>query len=349
MTLRLHLPYSVTLRSGAAGETSAPGEDGMFIDTTSDVAARVTGAIRAAAAATGAGFEYLLKTAMRESNFDPVVRSPTSSATGLFQFIDQTWLATLKESGPAHGYARYADAIAKTPSGRYVVADPALRRRIMGLRTDPAANAVMAGAFTARNAAELAEGLGRKPTDGELYIAHFLGASGAVRFIKAAATSPGARAADAFPEAARANRSIFYNRLGGAKSYAQVYQGLVAKHQTSQVGPLASAQRPAAHSVVPAADTGAAAAATQQTSESAAKEDAARAGPVFHTLFRSGERGPVSPIAHELWGSKAGVQLASAVAPVSQTAAPGPMRRLGAPLDLFQFLRPEIRTLSQRA
>ncbi len=319
----------------------------MFIDTTSDVAARVTGAIRAAAAATGAGFEYLLKTAMRESNFDPALKSPTSSATGLFQFIDQTWLGTLKESGPAHGYGRYADAITKTSSGRYIVSDPAVRRQIMGLRTDPAANAVMAGAFTTRNASELEEGLGRQPSDGELYIAHFLGPSGAVRFIKSAAASPGARAADAFPEAARANRSIFYNRLGGAKSYAQVYQGLVAKHHASQAGPLAMARSPVAHAI---ADAAVAAPPSQKTSEPAAARDApVAAGPVFHTLFRVGERGAVSPIAQELWGSKEGVQLVSAVKPASPNTASAPTRRLGAPMDLFQFLRPEIRTLSQRA
>lgn len=322
----------------------------MFIDTTSDVAARVTGAIRAAAAATGAGFEYLLKTAMRESNFNPALKSPTSSATGLFQFIDQTWLGTLKESGPAHGYGRYADAITKTSSGRYIVSDPALRRRIMGLRTDPAANAVMAGAFTTRNAAELAEGLGRKPSDGELYIAHFLGPSGALRFIKSAAASPGARAADSFPEAARANRSIFYNRLGGAKSYAQVYQGLVAKHQNSMAASLVPGQSPAVDPAAVAAATAIAATPGQQTSDSpGAKDPPVPVGPVFHTLFRGGERGPVSPIAQELWGSKAGVQLASAVTPAPPNAASAPLRRLGAPLDLFQFLRPEIRTLSQRA
>jgi len=97
----------------------------------------------------------------------PAVAS--SSAKGLFQFIDQTWLTTLKEAGPALGYGRYADAIAKSPSGRYEVPDPDMRRKIFSLRDDPAANAAMAGAFTQQNAALLTDRIGRPPTEGELY------------------------------------------------------------------------------------------------------------------------------------------------------------------------------------
>src|ERR1700682_3564444 len=148
---------------------------------TTDIASRVTGAIRDAARVTGAGFEYLLNTAVRESNLDPNAKSPNSSATGLFQFLDQTWLATLIASGPNLGYGKYADAITQDPSGRYTVSDPATRREIMALRKDPSANATMAGAFSNTNTQVLTERLGRKPTDGELYIAHFLGAAGAVR------------------------------------------------------------------------------------------------------------------------------------------------------------------------
>jgi hypothetical protein len=197
---------------------------------TTDVATRVTGAIRDAARQTGAGFEYLLNTALRESNLNPNAKARTSSATGLFQFIDQTWLGTMKQSGAALGYGKYADAISRTPQGRYVVNDPAMREAIFALRKDPTANAVMAGAFANSNAKVLTERLGRKPTDGELYIAHFLGASGAARFISAAEARPDAKAASFFPRAAAANSSIFYDKQGGAKSLKQVYAGLISKH-----------------------------------------------------------------------------------------------------------------------
>ena len=135
---------------------------------TTDFATRMTGAIRDAARKTGAGFEYLLNTALRESNLNPNAKAKTSSATGLFQFIDQTWLGTMKQVGAAHGYGKYADAISKTSSGRFVVSDPAMRNEIFALRKDPTANAVMAGAFANSNAKVLTDRLGRKPTDGEL-------------------------------------------------------------------------------------------------------------------------------------------------------------------------------------
>jgi hypothetical protein len=197
---------------------------------TTDLATRMTGAIRDAARKTGAGFEYLLNTALRESNLNPDAKAKTSSATGLFQFIDQTWLGTMKQAGAAHGYGNYADAISKTSSGRFVVNDPAMRNQIFALRKDPTANAVIAGAFANSNAKVLTERLGRKPTDGELYMAHFLGASGASRFIKAAEANPNGKAAALFPRAAHANNSIFYDKAGAARSLKQVYAGLVSRH-----------------------------------------------------------------------------------------------------------------------
>src|SRR5262245_16872465 len=112
----------------------------MLLEATSDFASRITGAIRDAARTTGANFEYLLKTAQRESAMNPAAKSPSSSATGLFQFIDQTWLGTLKNAGPDLGYGRYADGIVQTDSGRYVVPDATQRREIMKLRNDPAAS-----------------------------------------------------------------------------------------------------------------------------------------------------------------------------------------------------------------
>ena len=197
---------------------------------TTDLATRMTGAIRDAARVTGAGFEYLLNTALRESNLNPNAKASTSSATGLFQFIDQTWLGTMKQAGAAHGYGKYADAISRTSSGRFVVNDPAMRQEIFALRKDPTANAVMAGAFANSNARVLTDRLGRKPTDGELYMAHFLGASGASRFIKAAEANPNGKAAALFPRAAHANNAIFYDKSGGARSLKQVYAGLVSRH-----------------------------------------------------------------------------------------------------------------------
>ncbi len=65
----------------------------MAIDSINGAASPIDGAIRDAARTTGASFEYLLTTAQIESNLNPAAQAATSSASGLYQFIDQTWLA----------------------------------------------------------------------------------------------------------------------------------------------------------------------------------------------------------------------------------------------------------------
>src|SRR5450631_1677215 len=128
----------------------------MAVDSvTANAAPQITGAIRQAARSTGISFEYLLTTAQIESNLNPAAQASTSSAKGLYQFIDQTWLATMKQDGPALGLGNYADAISRSSDGRFEVADPTMRTAIMRLRSDPAASAMMAGAFTRANAAQL--------------------------------------------------------------------------------------------------------------------------------------------------------------------------------------------------
>jgi len=66
-------------------------------------------------------FDYLLKTAVRESSLDPQAKAATSSATGLFQFLDTTWLQVMKSEGPRLGYQSYADAITQNADGEYVI------------------------------------------------------------------------------------------------------------------------------------------------------------------------------------------------------------------------------------
>ncbi|HVX99727.1 MAG TPA: hypothetical protein VHA55_08055, partial [Pseudorhodoplanes sp.] len=214
----------------------------MFVEAaTPNTAPTVQGAIRQAARLTGASFHYLLAAAKVESNLDPSASARTSSAGGLFQFIDQTWLGTLKQSGGALGYGRYAAAIERTESGRYVVSDPSMRREIMALRKDPTANAVMAGAFTQSNAEYLSQKLGRAPTDGELYMAHFLGPRGAANLIGLAAATPNALARDSFPRAAAANRSIFYAEGGRPRSFAEVTRALSGRYEVARASQAAPA------------------------------------------------------------------------------------------------------------
>ncbi|RMF02703.1 MAG: lytic transglycosylase domain-containing protein, partial [Alphaproteobacteria bacterium] len=189
----------------------------------------ISNAIKRASEATGTDFRYLLATAARESNFKPHARARTSSAAGLFQFIENTWLKTIKEEGAEYGLEKYQPYIRRGNNGRYYVPDRRMRAEILKLRHDADISAMMAGAFTRQNAEIVGSKLGRNPSQGELYIAHFLGPGGAARLIETAEASPNTRADRLFPQAAKANRSIFYAQ-GKPRSAKQVYDLLVRDH-----------------------------------------------------------------------------------------------------------------------
>ncbi len=192
-------------------------------------------ALQHASRATGTDFDYLLNTAIRESGLKSDAKSKTSSATGLFQFIEQTWLGMVKSSGARAGMGHLASKIERTSDGRHKVTDPKARAEILALRKDPQTSAVMAGVYTQDAARSLENRLGRGVTNGELYIAHFLGAGGAGDLIEAAQNKPQRPAAVMFPKAAAANRSIFYGKSGEALSVAAVYGKLVSRHDNAVV------------------------------------------------------------------------------------------------------------------
>lgn len=186
----------------------------------------VVAAVKTAAASTGADFDYLLETAVRESSLNPSAKAKTSSASGLFQFIEQTWLGVVKRHGADFGLEAEAAAIDTTAGGRHKVTDKSAREAILALRHDPEVSALMAGALTNESARALEQGIGRKATSGELYLAHFMGPSGAIKLINTAESDPGTPAASLFPAAAKANTSIFYDSNGRARNVSEVYDRL---------------------------------------------------------------------------------------------------------------------------
>ncbi|GAA0869298.1 hypothetical protein GCM10009116_11340 [Brevundimonas basaltis] len=197
----------------------------------------VEAAIRRASNATGVDAEFLLKTARRESAMNPAAKARTSSAAGLFQFIEQTWLGTVKAHGAKHGYGQYADLIHKGSDGRWRV-DGSARNVVLDLRFDAQAASTMAAELTASNAAYLRGRTGREPGAGDLYAAHFLGPAGAAQLMEAMERRPGTSAAAIFPAAASANRSIFY-REGRAATIAEVHANL--QRHAGEGAPAASA------------------------------------------------------------------------------------------------------------
>src|SRR6266481_282429 len=144
----------------------------------------VKSAIAQASVKTGESFDYLLRTATRESSLQPDAKAQGSSAAGLFQFIESTWLRLVKDHGEKYGIG------------------PLTKDQALALRFDPQTAANMAAELTAENRAQLQAALGRPVGDGELYLAHFLGAGGAAKFLTAAKASPSSTAASLFPEAA---------------------------------------------------------------------------------------------------------------------------------------------------
>ena len=332
----------------------------MSVDTTSAMAAgvdptraRIAGSIKQAASTTGASFEYLLATAKMESNFNPKAAASTSSARGLFQFIDQTWLGTVKEAGAHLGYGQYADAITKNPSGSYSVSDPDARAAIMKLRDDPEAASSMAAVLTQSNSFKLTGKIGRRPTDAELYMAHFMGVGGAGKLIQNAEDNPNASAANMFPNAAAANQSIFYDRSGQARSVSQVYSVLNTRYEAAANSPVTRTAMAAAGGDLPRRVTVASAtpAATAidnaaylssfpdqrnvmpvaATSQAIMKTASAQSEPIFRSLFQAGERTqPISPAVQELWGSNSSLTSASTVLSEHKPEVRAPGR-----LDLF--------------
>lgn len=315
-----------------------------------DASRRVAGAIKQASNQTGVSFEYLLTTAKMESDFDPSAGATTSSAHGLYQFIDQTWLGTVKEAGTQLGYGNYSDAITRTSSGTYTVDDPFMKRSIMKLRDDPEAASSMAAALTQSNSFKLTGLLGRRPSDSELYMAHFMGIGGAAKLIANAEDNPQAVGARLFPNAASANRSIFYARDGRARSVSEVYSVLNARYASASNAKStrsamamygdtpSTTQVASANGVQPTVPTVNGAAYLQtfpdargvtpvSATSSTTVADSTPIAPAFRSIYQPGDATqPVSTTVQKLWGNNASL---------SSVASATPDVRPPQPLDLF--------------
>jgi hypothetical protein len=197
---------------------------------------RVTTAIASASRRTGVDFNYLMSQARVESSMNPNARASTSSATGLYQFVDQSWLKIMSDHGSEYGMDWAANAIQKSSSGGYYVADPAVKQQILDLRNHPETASAMAAELASDNRDYLVQQTGRQPEAVDLYLAHFLGAAGAAKFLNSMNNAPGMPAAGLFPAAARANASIFYDGAGNARSLADIRASFAQKLNGSSGG-----------------------------------------------------------------------------------------------------------------
>ncbi|HVX78515.1 MAG TPA: transglycosylase SLT domain-containing protein [Bradyrhizobium sp.] len=194
----------------------------------------VLASIQQASANTGMDFSYLMAQASRESSFDPTAKAATSSASGLYQFVEQTWLGEFQQHGAEYGYGDLASQIVKHSDGHYSVSNPTVRKQILDLRKDPSMNAAMAAELAADNKTKMEKTLGRSVSSTDLYLAHFLGLSGALHFIRTMESSPNTTGAAMFPRAAAANNSVFYTKAGRALTVSEIYGKIEANMTSSQ-------------------------------------------------------------------------------------------------------------------
>jgi hypothetical protein len=209
---------------------------------------RVINAVQKASARTGADFTFLMEKASAESSFNPTAKAHNSSARGLYQFISDTWLRMVKSHGDKFGLGEYADQI-EIKNGKPCVDDCNVKQAILDLRNNPEISALMAGQFSADNAAYLKSHTRSHVGAAELSLAHFMGANGAAKFLNSRDTNGDAIAAEVFPREARANRGVFYNSKGRARTFDEIYHFFGHKFTggtaTASVRPPSEASAPA--------------------------------------------------------------------------------------------------------
>ena len=140
--------------------------------------------------------KYLQTIALIESGGDKNAKAGTSSASGMFQFTEGTWKQMTKEMGKDYSKED---------------------------RFDPKKAAEVAEYFSKKQKAQIEKSTGREAGMTDMYMAHFLGAGGASKFLKAKDQDPTQSAAALDPAAAKANKNIYYNKEGKERSVQEVY------------------------------------------------------------------------------------------------------------------------------
>ena len=205
----------------------------------------VIDSIKAASASTGVDFDFLVAQASVESGLRGNVRShqPHSTAAGLFQFNAQTWLRMMRDHGAEHGHGGLAAQITLRANGHLGIVDRAAEKQLLDLRQDTRLSAIMAGELARQNGQALQKALHRKAQPTELHLAHLLGATGAIRFLRARSADATQSAAGVVPAAAKQNPQLFFDRGDHTPSTVAAVYGKIKNRIETPLKQLAAATR----------------------------------------------------------------------------------------------------------
>lgn len=159
-----------------------------------------------------------------ESGGNPSAQNPNSSAGGLGQFIDSTWLAMLKQERP--------DLI----EGR----SP---QELLALKSDPALSRQMTEAYANQNGQILSKA-GFEANPGNTYLAHFAGPQGAVKVLSADPTAPVESILG--PQAVAANSFLRGMTAGDLQAWAARKMGGAAQQPAAKPAPASPVAAPTA-------------------------------------------------------------------------------------------------------
>jgi hypothetical protein len=189
---------------------------------------RTLAMIDEAAYRVGAPARLMRAMAGVESSFDAKAKATTSSATGLYQFIEATWLSNVESHGHKYGLAGLARHIRRGPLNQPIVDDARMRDKILALREDIRLSAYLAAELTIDNTRRLEKLLARPVTGTEIYLTHVFGVTSAARFLKLAESAPGTIGAEIFPKEAKANPGLFLRR-GKPATLGQIQRRFAVK------------------------------------------------------------------------------------------------------------------------
>lgn len=197
------------------------------------IASEILSAIRLSNLRTGMEFSFLMELAAVESTFNPGSRAAKSTAAGLYQFKRDTWLETVKRHGRKYGigsYAKQVEYIVDSDGNRHpMISNPVVSEHVLDLRHNPRVAALLAAEYLKGNLRQLSLTLDQEPGRKEMYLTHFLGLSGAIRFLEFLDRNPHKVASDIFPGPALRNKNIFQNKNRKPRTVAEVYDLLGRK------------------------------------------------------------------------------------------------------------------------